>query len=178
MRTLLAEPEAVINARPMTYVYDDAESISYPLTPSHLINGRRITKMPNTEYFDVVNTYKTLTIRAQHQKNILHHFTYRWRQEYPTGLREQHTSKAEQQRRPIVSVGDVVIVKNDSTPRNFWKLAVVKELIHGNDGNVRAALVQEANSQRRPRLLRRVIQHLYPIEIRRDDIAQLRRNGP
>ena len=80
MRTLLAESEVVINARPMTYVYDDTESISHPLTPSHLINSRRITKMPNTEYFKVVSTYKTLTRRAQHQKNILHHFTNRWRQ--------------------------------------------------------------------------------------------------
>ena len=32
MCTLLTEVEAVINARPLTYVYDDEESVSYPLT--------------------------------------------------------------------------------------------------------------------------------------------------
>lgn len=36
MSTLLTEVEAVINARPLTYVYDDQESVSYPLTPSDL----------------------------------------------------------------------------------------------------------------------------------------------
>lgn len=37
LRTILVEIEGVINARPMTYVYDDDESISYPLTSSDLI---------------------------------------------------------------------------------------------------------------------------------------------
>ena len=34
LNTILVEIEAVINSRPITYVYDDEESISYPLTPS------------------------------------------------------------------------------------------------------------------------------------------------
>ena len=37
LNTSLTEVEGVINARPLTYVYDDRESISYPLTPSDLI---------------------------------------------------------------------------------------------------------------------------------------------
>ena len=32
---LLIEIESVINSRPLTFVYDDSEGISYPLTPSH-----------------------------------------------------------------------------------------------------------------------------------------------
>jgi hypothetical protein len=28
-----------VNARPITYVYDDKESISFSLTPSHLVYG-------------------------------------------------------------------------------------------------------------------------------------------
>ena len=44
LNTVLIEIEAVINARPITYVYDDEESVSYPLTPSQLINGRQITR--------------------------------------------------------------------------------------------------------------------------------------
>lgn len=39
LSTLLTEIEGLINARPLTYVYDDEESISYPLTPSDLIYG-------------------------------------------------------------------------------------------------------------------------------------------
>ena len=33
-RTVLVEIEGVVNSRPLTYLYDDEESISYPLTPS------------------------------------------------------------------------------------------------------------------------------------------------
>lgn len=49
MCNMLTEVEAVINATPLTYVYDDEESVSYPLTPSDLIYGRRITALnPNS----------------------------------------------------------------------------------------------------------------------------------
>ena len=47
LNTILIEIEAVINSRPITYVYDDEESRSYPLTPSDLIFGRCITCTPN-----------------------------------------------------------------------------------------------------------------------------------
>ena len=37
LQTILVEIEALINARPLTYVYDDQECNYEPLTPSHLI---------------------------------------------------------------------------------------------------------------------------------------------
>ena len=39
LSTILVEIEAVINSRPLTYIYDDTEGVSFPLTPSHLLNG-------------------------------------------------------------------------------------------------------------------------------------------
>ena len=33
--TVLTEVETIINSRPITYIYEDEKSISYPLTPSH-----------------------------------------------------------------------------------------------------------------------------------------------
>ena len=47
LNTILIEVEAIINLRPLTYVLDDQGGISDILTPSHLINGRRISTMPN-----------------------------------------------------------------------------------------------------------------------------------
>ena len=35
LQTLVIEIEGLINARPITYMYDDTESISFPLSPSH-----------------------------------------------------------------------------------------------------------------------------------------------
>ncbi len=71
--TILTEVEALINLRPITYVYDDDESISYPLCPSHLIYGRRITPMPTSEHHEVVSTYHSLTKRSRHQRKLLQH---------------------------------------------------------------------------------------------------------
>ena len=48
----------------------------------------------------------------------------------------------------------------------MWKLANVVELLPGSDGKVRAAIVKVANSDTRPLYLRRVVQHLIPIEVK------------
>ena len=57
------------------HTYDDSEGVSYPLTPSHLIYGRRITVLPNEEQFEIVSTNKSLTKRAKHHRQVLQHFT-------------------------------------------------------------------------------------------------------
>ena len=54
MNTLLVEVEKVIISRPIMYVYGDKEAVSYALTPSHLINGRSISTIPNCQHYDVV----------------------------------------------------------------------------------------------------------------------------
>ena len=57
------------------------------------------------------------------------------------------------------------MLKNDSTSRIYWKLAKVEELIYSADRRARAAVVKVANNTNRPVYLRRVIQHLIPIEV-------------
>jgi hypothetical protein len=36
--------------------------------------------------------------------------------------------------RETISVGDIVVIKNESVPRVFWKLAKVEELMKNDDG--------------------------------------------
>lgn len=45
LRTIIVEIEAVLNNRPLTYVYDDDDGVSYPLTPSQLIYRRQLATM-------------------------------------------------------------------------------------------------------------------------------------
>ena len=59
LQTTVVEIEAIVNARPITYVYDDDESVSTPLTPSHLIHGRRITNAPSNQHFEIVSVIKS-----------------------------------------------------------------------------------------------------------------------
>ena len=68
-----------------------------------------------------------------------------------------------------ISIGDIVLLKNDSTSRCYWKLSKVEELINGTDGRIRAAMVKVASNDKRPVYLRRVVQHLVPIEVKAID---------
>ena len=49
---------------------------------------------------------------------------------------------------------------HDDKPRNTWKLAVIEEIIRGNDGLVRAANIRTKNGR-----TNRPITKLYPLEV-------------
>ena len=87
LQTLVVEIEAVLNDRPLTYQSADITDPE-PLTPSHLLYGRRITTLPysTTENEELTDpTYSTgirLQDRAQRQEQLLQHFQTRWKREY------------------------------------------------------------------------------------------------
>ncbi|XP_065895893.1 uncharacterized protein [Dysidea avara] len=168
LQTLLIEVESVINARPLTYVQDDIDGISYTLSPFHLIYGRRIAEKPNDSHFDISSTHETLTKRYKTQRHLLNQFTKQWRKEYLTGLRANSRRTGTS---IDVTVGDVVVLKDDSTKRAFWKLGLVEELIAGRDGKIRAALVRVGSGDTPTRLLKRSILHLYPVEVKNPTVS-------
>ena len=135
VNTILVEIEGVINSRPITYVHDDSEGISYPLTPSHLVNGRNLSHLPHNRYYEVVGTYETLSKRAKYNRLLLGNFTKRWKNEYLLGLLEAHKPKIHA-KEPFISIGDVVLLKDEQTKRSFWKLGKVLELFPGIDGSI------------------------------------------
>ena len=64
IQSLIVEIEGLLNARPLTYIYDDSESISSTLSPSHLIYGRCIVNSPNGQYFEVISTNKIVNTKT------------------------------------------------------------------------------------------------------------------
>ena len=85
-------------------------------------------------------------------------------------LRETHATNLRRSREnPEIAVGDVVLLQNDSTER----APIVKELLAGSDGQVRAAVVLVADTGN---LLRRSVKHLIPIEVKAniDPLPQLK----
>ena len=78
------------------------------------------------------------------QTQLIQHFQTRWKQEYLTALREFHKVKGTYAPQTI-KVGDVVLIHDDS-PRASWKMAVIENLIKGNDGYVRAAEVRTSSA--------------------------------
>ena len=68
LRTIVIDIESTLNNRPIKYLYDNEEGISYPLTPSCILYGRRTTTTTNDRQFEIVSTNESMTRRAQHHK--------------------------------------------------------------------------------------------------------------
>ena len=115
--------------------------------------------MPNDEHFEIMSTHNSLTKRQRHHKQLLQQFSRQWKREYLISLQENSTAKSVNGNRSSITVGDIIILKNDSTSRAFWKLGKVEQLIPGRDVKVRAAIVKVSSKNGKTQLLKRVIQH-------------------
>jgi len=118
LQTILTEVENVINSRPPTYIFDDQEGISYPLTPSQLINGRNLAMMPHEGYYEVISTYESLSRRANYNRKVLSQFSNRWKNEYLLNLLEAYRPKGSR-KKPVINIGDIFILRNDHEKRVF-----------------------------------------------------------
>ena len=163
LATVLAEVEAVLNSRPL--YSDDVEE---PLTPSHLIIGRRLVTLPtgpaHMDDLDFGN-HQTVTRRSRYLANRIQHFRRRWQREYLVDLREFHRSKGKNVNLSPVKTGDVVILHDqNTTQRAFWKVAKIVELIKGRDGEVRGAKVFTVKDGKKSQI-ERPLQELFPLEL-------------
>ena len=76
LQTLIVEIEAVFNDRPLMYASSDL-SDDEPLTPSHLICGRRNTSLPHSmldETFDPTYGAASVTEMTKRQSQLIQHF--------------------------------------------------------------------------------------------------------
>ena len=166
--TVRTEVEGVLNSRPLTYVYSD--EVEEPLMPSHLMIGRRLLSSVQKVELDEnspAGTADDVNRRAKYLKLLLSHFWNRWQKEYLTELCQFHqyaVNDKSKQEESNVKEGDVVIVKEENTPRSTWRLGRVKELMKGRDDKVRGALVTVAGKQKKLTELKRLIQHLILVE--------------
>lgn len=167
--TVLSEIEMVINSRPLSYVSPD--DLEEPLTPSHLLIGRRLMNLPDNLLYDermededYSITPEVLTKRMRFLHRTIHKFWSRWKREYLLELRNSHNLTKRDQSGRKISVGDVVVIHDDNQPRGLWRLGLVLELIVGRDGYVRGAKVRVSAGERTS-VWQRPIQRLYPIEV-------------
>ena len=139
LNTALVKAEAIVNSRPLTYLSSD--DLGEPLTPSHLLTGRRILSVPDClgysydpedEEFIATTSSSDLKECARHLNNALNYFWVRWRDEYLIELRDVHRYAGQTNaQHSTIKVGDVVIIHEESLPRGFWKLARVEKVVCG-----------------------------------------------
>lgn len=174
LQTIIVEVEALLNDRPLTYISDDISDPD-PLTPAHMLHGRRLTRLPHVratmEELQDPNYCGAEQVRrdTKIQSILLDHFTTRWKREYLTSLREfYHPSGRGGQQ---IRVGDVVLIHNEN-PRINWKMAVVESLVTGNDGMVRSAIIRTKNG-----VTNRPVAKLYPLELSDKESSSLSNSG-
>ncbi|CAB3989653.1 Tetratricopeptide repeat 28 [Paramuricea clavata] len=171
--TAVTEAESILNSRPLSYV--SSEDVEEPLTPAHLLSGRRILSLPDRhqenpedEDFQVDLSTNDLNKRVRYLNDIIEHFWRRWRNEYLVELRNAHKSPKKTVEKSSVEVGDIVLVHDENHPRSFRRIGRIKELVNSTaDGKSRArgAVVQAMSKKGKVTTLRRPLQLLYPMEI-------------
>ena len=132
LRTYLYEVMAIINSRPLTAHLLSDPAGPQPLTPNHILTMKSSIVLPPPGDFVKEDLY--LCKRWRRVQYLANEFWSRWRKEYLLNL--QQRQKWHKTRRNA-KINDVVIVKDDTAPRNEWKLAKVTDVYPGEDGCVR-----------------------------------------
>ena len=116
-------------------------------------------------HYEVISTNEGLIRRrAKHHRILLSNFTKQWLRQYLLSLCEAHSIRRSTGSERLVNIGDVVVVYDEFTKRVFWRLGIVTELLTGQDGLIRAAVVKTVNCDKIS-YLQRSITHLIPIEL-------------
>ncbi|KAJ8011745.1 hypothetical protein DPEC_G00061450 [Dallia pectoralis] len=159
---MLVEVEAVLNSRPLSYVDSDALE-PQPLTPSHFLVGKRLTSLAPKSMFppsQATNVSREdMSRRWRYRQRLMTTFWNRWRKDYLLDLKSAH--KCDLPTPTVLRVGDVILIGEDNTPRQTWKMARITELFPGRDGLVRSCRVRTSTES----LLKRPVQLIYPLEI-------------
>ena len=132
LRTFLYEVMAIVNSRPLTTEHLNDPSGPEPLTPNHILTMKSSIIEPPPGEFVREDLY--LQKRWKRVQFLSNEFWDRWRKEYLLSL--QQRSKWNKDRRNA-KVNDIVLLQDDATSRNQWKMAKVTEVFPGVDGKVR-----------------------------------------
>ena len=132
LQTFMVEAEAIVNSRPLTVENLNSPQCPEPLTPNHLLRMKSKVVLPPPGVFQREDQYsKKRWRRVQYLTN---EFWNRWRKEYIQSLqvRQKWISNKRNMR-----VNDIVIVKDENSSRNTWKLGRIVKAEQSQDGQVR-----------------------------------------
>ena len=130
LTTVLTQIEACLNSRPLVPLPNSEEGFE-ALTPGHFLLGRPLELLP-----DPSSSYRSMSLLRRWNlcQALVRHFWKRWSTEYMVTL--QKAAKWHQPRRNL-SVGDLVVLREDNTTPTKWPLARVARIHPGKDGTVR-----------------------------------------
>ena len=135
LMTVVVEVKSILNCGPLSYV--SSEDPEKPLTPSHLLCGRRLMSLPHSNTsdspdYDVDVQPRDLSRRMQHLSNILNHLWKIWRNEYLMEPRDAHRHQSQSNSSTAISIGE------ENQPRGKWRVGKILDLIAGADSCIRS----------------------------------------
>ncbi len=136
--------EAIINSRPITKVSNDPNDLE-PLTPNHLLL-LKVKPSMSPGFFDKADLYSRRRWRqVQYMADL---FWKRWVKEYLPDLQERQKWQSLMKN---LKPGDIVLIADESAPRNSWVMGRVLQTFTDNKGLVRQAQVKtKTNTLLRP----------------------------
>lgn len=137
--TFMAEAESILNDRPITPVSNDVKD-PLPLSPNQLLTMKPSSCLPQGVFSKQDCYGKRWWRQVQYMANI---FWKRWLKEYLPLL--QCRSKWLTPQRNM-TIGDLVLLVEENTPRGQWPLGIVTDVKLGRDGLVRSVRVRVGHS--------------------------------
>ena len=153
----LSEVAASINSRPLTFVGTGETKV--PLTPNHFLCGQGCQGLEGEVVEDSGQVdASVLSLRHQELVERQEEFWKVWSDEY---LRSLPAAYQKFKKSGNLSVGSVVLIKEDNMARMKWLMAVVLSLESGVDGVPRMATLRTSKGK----VCSRAIQRLYDLEV-------------
>ncbi|KAH8367006.1 hypothetical protein KR084_006482, partial [Drosophila pseudotakahashii] len=137
LETVVIDIEAILNSRPLTPISSSPRDLA-ALTPGHFLIGGPITASPDIHNREVRSGQVT---RWKQIDKVRQDFWKRWSHEY---LHELQNRSKWTRKEKAVSIGDLVVIKEDNVSPLQWPLGRVITAHQGKDGAVRVASLRTA----------------------------------
>ena len=162
LETYVIEIEAILNSRPLTPLSSDPNDFR-SLTPGHFLIGEPLTSFPQADLRSLpcnrLSAWQQVQARTQH-------FWARWHKEYLNELTVR--SKWKSGSSGSISVGSMVVLKEENLPPLRWNLGRVIETHPGADGIARVAIVKTTSGT-----YKRCLKKLCPLPVNVPTAAEI-----
>ena len=167
-RTMIAYSMAVLNDRPLTYVYWGNSSEGLALTPNKLTIGHDVLEPPHIRFEAIKDDIsKKLGDQFVELEKTKDDWWEKFSGEYLTGLFERDVRHNKTSNHlPTPKLGDVCLLKVKGVPRRQWKLCrVIGFKKPRRDHHIRQCKIKTLSKKGKPSILNRSPQFLIPMEI-------------